>query len=186
MFSQPTPMPLDTATSGERAPGTPFLVDNARHTVPISPGTAFIRDTVTLPSWFQFGFQKYGGWKRILYVNSHAVELVAVKAGWRFSYIASAASAWAIGLQSQSVMNRALRRVMEVFVSSGFNSFEITEITSRRILGSYYTRIEAHPRLLWPSPFLRRLNPHRYTNIAQDFEPIFWRAADVEPDIRGI
>lgn len=165
MISQPSPKTLDIATSGERAPGTPFLVDRACQTVAISHGTAFIRDTVTLPSWFQFGFQECGGWKGILSVNSHAVELVALEAGWRFSYIASAASAGAIGLRSQSAMHRALKRVMEAIGSSGFNSFEITKITTRRILGFHYTRIEAHPRVLSPSPFLRRLKPtslHEY------------------------
>ena len=169
-----------------RAVAGPVLVPDWCRASDVSRGTVFVKDAIPLPSWFAFPFQLCGTWKRLVNVDGYDVELAALRAGRRFSYIASPTTASAIGLRRQSAMDRALKRVVEAVSRSGFNSFEVTQIATRRLLGFHYARVEAHPRLPCPSPFLRQLNPYRYTNVSENFEPISWRAADVEPDVRGI
>jgi len=50
----------------------------------------------------------------------------------------------------------------------------------------YHAVVVAHPRHLQPTPFLQDPVPHHYPHDMEDIEEIFWRAAEVEPQIKGI
>jgi len=75
---------------------------------------------------------------------------------------------------------------MEMAGASAFNSIEITEIAARRWVGVYHAGVVAHPRHLQPTPFLEDPVPHYNPHDIEDIEEIFWRAAEVEPQIKGI
>ena len=68
---------------------------------------------------------------------------------------------------------------------SGFNSVEITEIAVRWV-GLYHATVVAHPRHLHQTPFLQDPVSHYYPHDIQDIAEIFWRAAEVEPQVKGI
>lgn len=74
---------------------------------------------------------------------------------------------------------------MEMSGVSGFNSLEITEIAVRWV-GLYHATVVAHPRHLQPTPFLQRPARYHYPHRTEDVDEIYWRAAEVGPQIKGI
>ena len=151
----------------------------------LSVGTVLIKSDIPLPKWFRFNYEDYGRWKKLFDADSRAVERTALAAGWHFSYIAKAVKCTAFGLTRQSATQRAVRRLMEMAGVSGFNSVEITEIAVRWV-GLYHATVVAHPRHLQPTPFLQDPVSHYYPHDIQDIAEIFWRAAEVEPQVKGI
>ena len=139
-----------------------------------------------LPTWFRFNCEDYGRWKKLFDADSHAVERTALAVGWHFSYIAKAVKCTAFGLTRQSAMQRAARKLMEMAGVSRFNSLEITEMAARRWVGLYHATVAAHPRHLQPDTLPPGSRSPYYPHHTEDVEEIYWRAADVEPQIKGI
>jgi hypothetical protein len=126
------------------------------------------------------------GWKKLFDADGHAVERTALAVGWYFSYIAMAVKCAALGLAQQSATQRAMSKLLKMSGVCGFNALEITEIATRRWVGLCHATVVAHPRHLQPTPFLQRPVPHDYPHHIEDSEEIFWRAAEVQPQIKGI
>jgi hypothetical protein len=152
----------------------------------LSVGSVLIKSAIPLPKWFRFNCEDYGGWKKLFDADGHAVECTAVAVGWHFSYIAKPVKCSAFGLTRQSATQKAVRKLMEMAGASAFNSIEITQIAARRWVGMYHAGVVAHPRHLQPTPFLEDPVPRYYPHDREDIEAIFWRAAEVEPQIKGI
>jgi hypothetical protein len=152
----------------------------------LSVGSVLIKSDIPLPKWFRFNCEDDGRWKKLFDADSHAVERTALAVGWHFSFIAKAVKCTALGLTRQSATQRAGRKLKELAGGSGFNSLEITEIAARRWVGLHHVTVVANPRHLQPTPFLQRPVPHDYPHHIEDSEEIFWRAAEVQPQIKGI
>lgn len=152
----------------------------------LSVGSVLIKSDISLPKWFRFDCEDYGRWKKLFDVDSHAVERTALAVGWHFSYLAKAVKCTAFGLTRWSAMQRAARKLVEMAGVSSFNSLEITEIAARRWVGLYHATVGAHPRHLHRTPFLQDPVPYHYPRHIEDMEEIYWRAAEVEPQIKGI
>jgi len=152
----------------------------------ISIGSVFIREDAPLPDWLGFNYQECGVWKQLVDADGLALERSAVETGWHFSYLASAVVSKRWGGTPQSALRRALKNVMEVMGRTGFNSFEISGMTARKLLFWYSARLTASPRHLSPSPFLKSFNPHFFQHVTTEQASIFWHAADAEPQVKGL
>lgn len=152
----------------------------------LSPGAVFIRNDSQLPSWFRFRYEECEGWKRLADANSLALERTAIAAGWHYAYIASAAVCSAVGMTGQDAQWRALRKVMARMNSTGFNSFEIAERRAGNYLAVRTVRLTIYPRHLSPDPILKKTGPYSYPGVSEAVEAIFWRASDVQPQIKGM
>ena len=149
-------------------------------------GSIFIRNDAPLPPWFRFNYEEYSGWKRLIEANSLALERTAIATGWHFSYIASAVTCSAWALARKSALRRALQKVMGGVSACGYNSFEIAEVTAHRVLLVHTVKVIANPRNLSHGPFLNIADPRLYRSSTKDVEAIFWRAAEGQPEVKGL
>ena len=150
----------------------------------IAVGSIFIKDDVPCPNWFRFGSEDYAGWKKLFDANSYAFERLALMMGWHFFYILPTVRCKAYGLSREAAIRTALSKAMTAIDRSGFNSFEIAELSTRSLTVLHSVSIEVNPRHLKPTPFLIDPKPSRHTY--SEFEPIFWRAAQALPQAKGI
>ena len=155
------------------------------HANSLSVGSILIKGGTSLPDWFRFNYEEYDGWKKLLDADGHGVERTALATGWRFSYIMPALESGAFGLTRESATHRALKRVMKLARLTDFNSLEITKIVVRRLLGLHHVTLLAHLRHLQATPFLTNGGSYHYPHI-EDAEEIFWQAAELEPQVKGI
>ena len=139
-----------------------------------------------MPECVRFVSQQYNSWKKLVDVSGYTVELMARRAGWCFSYLTSMVEAGSLGLTRESATRSAVEKVMDKVDRCGFNALEIVGIATHHIFGLHYVSVVAVPRQMQPSPRLRDPYPYYYPNSFQDFETIFWKAAEVEPEIKGI
>jgi hypothetical protein len=152
----------------------------------LSAGNIFIKDGTPLPTWFRFPCEEYAGWKKLLEANGDALERTAVETGWHFSYIVTEVTQRAFGLDRESAEESAVKEVMKLVERFGFNSIEITQIAAHQLFALHWVRIVANPRNLKASPFLEDPRPYYYPRSVGDVENIFWRALEVQRQIKGI
>ena len=152
----------------------------------LRPGAIFIRGDSQLPSWFRFVYEDCEGWKRLVDVNSLALERTAIATGWHYAYIASAIVCSAVGMTGHDAQRRALRKVLEQMNGTGFNSFEISERRAGNYLAVRTVRLAIHPRHLSTDPSLKKTAPYSYPGASEDVEAIFWRASEVQPQVKGM
>ena len=152
----------------------------------IAVGSIFIKDDVPYPNWFRFGSEDYAGWKKLVDANSYAFERLALMIGWHFFYILPAVRRKAYGLSREAAIRTALSKAMTAIDRSGFNSLEIAELSTRSLTVLHSVDIEVNPRHLRPTPFLIDPKPYHHAYSVAEFEPIFWRAAQVPPQTKGI
>jgi hypothetical protein len=149
-------------------------------------GSILIKNGTSLPNWFRFNYEEYSGCKILIDADAYAVARTAMEAGWHFFCITPPLKCRAFGLTPQSAVRRAVERVMETAQLTSFNSLEIGGIDVRVLLGVYCANLVAHPRHLQATPFLNDPDPYYYPHQVEEFEEIFWRAAEIEPQIKGL
>ena len=149
-------------------------------------GNVFIKDGTPLPGSSHFDFADCGSWKKLMNVDSYTMELMALQAGWYFSYIITAVKGGAYGLTQHSAINGAMKKVTQLVSRFSFNSLEITDVTFHKTLAIYHVNIVVNPRHLWPNLFLHDLDPHCYSNSLHNFKQIFWKEAKISPEIEDI
>ncbi len=152
----------------------------------LSPGTIFIRSDSQLPPWFRFGYEECEAWKRLADANGLALERTAIAAGWHYAYFASAVVCSGVGMTGQDAQRRALRKVMARMNSTGFNSFEIAERRAGNYLAVRTVRLSIYPRHLSTDPIVKKTVSYSYPGVSNAVEAIFWRASDVQPQVKGI
>jgi hypothetical protein len=140
----------------------------------------------TLPSWLTFRTQDCGHWRLLLGIDSFGLSMMAGRCDWSFSYIAAPAVARAFHLNGATALDRALMKLMKAVAREGFNAFEITHVHNHRVLAIHSSTMVASPRQLRSSPFLRDLDPNYYPRVVEVPEAIYWRASEVQPQIKGI
>ena len=155
-------------------------------TYSIAVGNIFIKGDVPCPNWFRFGSEDYVGWKKLVDANSYAFERLALMMGWHFFYILPAVRCKAYGLSREAAIRTALSKAMTAVERSGFNSLEIADFSTHSLTVLHSAYIEVNPRHLRPSPFLIDPSPYHHAFSVAEFEPIFWRAAQVQPQAKGI
>jgi hypothetical protein len=140
----------------------------------VAIGDVFIRRDTRMPGSLKFEFEECGAWKKLLHFDCYSVELLAFRVGWSFSYIApQQVKGKAFGFGLQSAMNSAVNDVLRTASRTNFNALEITQVMKRRVVGTHYVHILAHPRQLRPNPFLRDTDSYYFPNRTQNPETDF-------------
>ena len=152
----------------------------------VSVGNVFVKNSARMPERLRVVSEQYASWKKLVDVSGHNLELMARRAGWCFSYLTSMVKAASLGLTRNSASRSAIEKVTDKIDRCGFNALEIVGITFHHVFGLHYVSVVAVPRQMQPSPWLRDPYPYYYPNSFQDFETIFWTAAELEPQIKGI
>ena len=152
----------------------------------ITPGAVLLRDGIALPGCPQLPSQRYGSWYKVNELNGHDVEELALEAGWRFTFIAPTLQVTAFGLTRQAAIYRAAEKAIHQVTSWGFAAFEVGNVDVQDLMGVYRANLLVHVRQLRPSPYLHELDPYYYPHHFEDFDEIFWRASEVEPQFKGL
>ena len=152
----------------------------------ITPGAVLLRDGISLPGCPPLPSQRYGPWHKLSQLNGHDVEALALEAGWRFTFIAGRLQVTAFGLTRQAAIYRSAVKAIHEVASWGFAALEVGNVEVQDLMGVYRANLLVHVRQPRPSPYLRELDPYYYPHQFEDFDEIFWRASDVQPQFNGV
>ena len=152
----------------------------------ITPGAVLLRDGISLPGRPPLPSERYGSWYKLRELNGHDVEELALEAGWRFTFIATTLQVTAFGLTRQAAIYRAAVKAIHEVTSRGFAAFEVGSVDVQHLMGIYRAKLLVHVRQPRPSPYLRELDPYCYSHQFEDFDGIFWRASQVQPQFKGL
>jgi hypothetical protein len=89
-------------------------------------------------------------------------------------------------MTGQDAQQQALRKVMARMNGTGLNSFEIAERRAGNYLAVFTVRLRIYPRHLSTDPILKKTAPYSYPAVSKAVEAIFWRASDVQPQVKGM
>jgi len=126
----------------------------------IGAGTILIKDDALLPKDLRFESEPYvEGWKVVTDLDGNRLDRVVEKAGWTYFCLAGEVKTTVFGIDSQSMIRRAIERVLARGKSGGFNSMEITQVASvgsERFPLVRYVTLSARWRHIQDSLFLSR------------------------------
>jgi len=106
--------------------------------------------------------------------------------GWHFFFVVPEISFSALSFHPGRALRAALKKVFAGVKAQDQNALEIVEITRKRFLGLNYVRVEAHPRHIKGSPFLRDLDPHYVPRNTWNFKGVLRRRAQIGGTQKGI
>jgi hypothetical protein len=113
----------------------------------IRAGTVLIKDGTLLPETLRIESEPcVPGWRLVKDLNGYALDRKIDAAGWTFFCLAGEIGTIALGADEQSMVRRAIKRILANPMAKPFNSLEITRVTSKRFLGLPYMSVGAQSR----------------------------------------
>jgi hypothetical protein len=97
----------------------------------IGVGTILIKDDALLPKGLRVESEPYvQGWKVVTDLDGNRLDRAVEKTGWTYFCLAGEVKATVFGIDSQSMIRRAIERILARGKSDGFNSMEITQVAA--------------------------------------------------------
>lgn len=97
----------------------------------IGTGTILVKNDAALPKELRFESESYAaGWKMIADLDGHGLDRALQKTGWTLFCLAGRVKTTVFGIDSDSMIHRAIERILARGKSNGFNSLEITQVAS--------------------------------------------------------
>jgi hypothetical protein len=119
--------------------------DQSRNTIPA--GAVLIKEGTLLPDTLQIESEPcVPGWKLVKGLNGYALDRRVDAAGWTFFCLAGEIGTIALGTDEQSMLRRAIKRILADPRSKPFNSLEITRVAYKGFLGLPYMSVGAQAR----------------------------------------
>jgi len=113
----------------------------------IRTGTVLIKDGTLLPETLRIESEPcVPGWRLVKDLNGYALDRKIDTAGWTFFCLAGEIGTIALGADEQSMVRRAIKRILANPRAKPFNSLEITRVASKRFLGLPYMSVAAQSR----------------------------------------
>lgn len=116
----------------------------------IRTGTILIKDDALLPEGLQCESEPcVAGWKVVTDFDGCGLDRAIQKTGWTFFCLAGEIRATVFGIDGQSMVRRAIERILASPMSEKFNSLEITLVASaasERFPLVHYVTVSAHSR----------------------------------------
>ena len=113
----------------------------------IKTGTVLIETSALVPDSVVLGAKSStSGWSLVANLDLNALDTAIDKAGWTFFFMAGEIKITAFGLDNETAVRRAMRRVITNVVSHKCNCVEITDVSPSSFLGMPYVNITAHSR----------------------------------------
>jgi hypothetical protein len=109
-------------------------------------GSIHVERSSRLPSLLRFGGDPLlNGWSIVRNVRS-TLDLEIANAGWISFFLAGTIEKAAFGFNRRNTLTAALGQLAKRVKSGNCNSFEITQVTSKRFLGVFRVTVSAHAR----------------------------------------
>lgn len=128
----------------------------------IGIGTVLVSDDAALPKELIFESERYvDGWKVVTDLDGNGLDRALRKTRWTFMCVAGEVKTTVFGLDHQSMIRRAVERLLARGKSDGFNSLEVTQVASagsERFPLVRYVTVSAQWRHIQESLFLGRGN----------------------------
>ena len=130
----------------------------------ITTGTILVKENVVLPKGLQFASEPcVPGWRLVRDFDEHGLDREIRKKGWTFFCLAGEIKATVFGMDEQSMVRRAIERILANPKSEKLNSLEITRVASvgsERFPLVHYVTVSAQSRHIQESLFLSRAADH--------------------------
>jgi len=111
----------------------------------IENGCIFVMDRLLLPAALRFQGRRYSdGWRLLNSLKSNDIELRARDCGWNFIFLAEGRRRTALGFGRAWSLRKAMNKLLKEARENAFNSVEVTEITSRQLLGLHWVSVAPH------------------------------------------
>ena len=182
---------LETVRGGHAAPER-GMADSASPPVVVATlrdlhaSSVLIKSDACLPEAVSFESKQYGRWKVLTEDDGFAVERTLSSVGWHFFFVVPEISFSALSVHPGKALRAALKKVFSAVEAQDLNALEIVEITRKSFLGLNYVRVEAQPRHIKGSPFLRDLEPDYVPRNTWNFKGVLRRRAQIGRTQKGI
>ena len=121
----------------------------------LTMGTLLIEEGVVLPESLQVESEPYSnGWRIVKGLDGYGLDRTMSGAGWTCFYMANEISASAVALSEEKSLYKAVNQILTKLKLERFNSLEITQVVTKRLLGLPHTTVSAHARHIQESMFL--------------------------------
>lgn len=126
----------------------------------IKPGDILLAAGTPLPASLQDAEQYAGtpfvpGWNWVKNLDSHGMDHLLHKAGWKFFYLAGGFEMIAFDADREHATRKALQRILaSLKTKPPFNCLEITHVAAKSFLSWPYVSVSAHLRHVQQSPVL--------------------------------
>jgi hypothetical protein len=131
----------------------------------ITAGTILIKDNAPLPNELQFESEPcVPGWTLVKGFDGYELDREIQKAGWHFFSYAGEINATVFGMDEQTMVRRAIERILANPKSEKFNSLEITRVASvgsKRFPLVHYVTVSASSRHIQESMVLFSIEDSR-------------------------
>jgi hypothetical protein len=121
----------------------------------IHADSILIRDGTLFPRSVDIKSEPFvPGWRLVKDFDGHGLDRAVREAGWTYFCLSGEIRASVFGLNEQSMLRKAITRIVAKPRSTQFNSLEITRVTSKSFLGVRYMIVDAKLRHIQESLFL--------------------------------
>lgn len=105
-------------------------------------GNILIKEGVLLPEALQIESEPcVPGWRLVKDFDGYGMDREIRKTGWNFFCLTGEIRAFVLGTKEQSMVRRAIKRIVGRLRSTKFNSLEITRLVSKRFLRVTYVSV---------------------------------------------
>ena len=130
----------------------------------IRTGTILVKENAVLPKGLQFESEPcVPGWRLVRDFDGYGLDREIRKKGWTFFCLAGEIKATVFGMDEQSMVRRAIERILANPKSEKFNSLEIARVASvgsERFPLVHYVTVSAQSRHIQESLFLGLATDH--------------------------
>lgn len=141
----------------------------------IGTGTVLVNNQAALPKELRFESEPYvEEWKVVTDLDRNGLDRALQNMGWTFFRPAEVVQTTVFGMDRQSMLRRAVERILARGKSDGFNSLEITHVASagsERFPLVRYVTVSAQWRHIQESLFLNRGNRPSERQQGKAFSP---------------
>ena len=121
----------------------------------LTTGTLLIEEGVVFPDSLQVESEPYSnGWRIVKGLDGYGLDRTMSGAGWTCFYMANEITASAVALSGEKSLYKAVNQILTKLKLERFNSLEITQVVTKRLLGLSHTTVSAHARHIQESMFL--------------------------------
>jgi hypothetical protein len=113
----------------------------------IQVGTIFFRDGTMFPKDLKCSMESsQAGWSAVQGFDGYTLGRKLHDAGWHFMCLAGEHKVMVLGGEGQTIMCKAVKKIVEALKSENNNSFEITNVEAKSFLGLASTIVSYHSR----------------------------------------
>ena len=124
-----------------------FSFEEAQMSANNSYGTILLRDNTLLPPGLAVESESFlPGWRVAKNLDGYGLARRIEEAKWNYFYLAGVTRTMVLGHEGPKAMRKAVRRALPRLDRLKFNSLEITNVVSKRFLGSPFTSVAIHSR----------------------------------------